>query len=59
VIAWILSVKTQLKIANTQFSRSVQLNNEGLKPLTDVEDKRLKLQEVEAKKLSSRKQISN
>ncbi|UQD55088.1 HlyD family secretion protein [Flavobacterium sp. K5-23] len=45
----LVAVKTQLKIANTQFNRSVQLNNEGLKPLTDVEDKRLKLQEVDAK----------
>ncbi|MGL2987283.1 HlyD family secretion protein [Flavobacterium sp. RSSA_27] len=43
------AVKTQLKIANTQFNRAVQLNKEGLKPLTDVEEKRLKLQEVEAK----------
>ena len=43
------AVKTQLKIANTQFNRAVQLNNEGLKPLTDVEEKRLKLQEVDAK----------
>ncbi len=43
------AVKTQIKIANTQYTRSVQLNKEGLKPLTDVEEKRLKLQEVEAK----------
>ncbi|TAF66811.1 MAG: HlyD family efflux transporter periplasmic adaptor subunit [Flavobacterium sp.] len=43
------AVKTQLKIANTQFNRAVQLNKEGLKPLTDVEEKRLKQQEVEAK----------
>lgn len=43
------AVKTQLKIANTQFDRSVQLNKEGLKPLTDVEEKRLKQQEAEAK----------
>ena len=43
------AVKTQLKIANTQFGRAVQLNKEGLKPLTDVEEKRLKLQEVDAK----------
>jgi hypothetical protein len=28
---------------------SVQLNSEGLKALTDVEEKRLKQQEVEAK----------
>src|SRR3970282_945292 len=45
----LVAVKTQLKIANTQFDRTVQLNNEGLKPLTDVKDKRLKLQEVQAK----------
>ena len=45
----LVAVKTQLKIANTQFDRAIQLNKEGLKPLTDVEEKRLKLQEVEAK----------
>ncbi len=43
------AVKTQIKIAQTQFNRSVTLNKEGLKPLTDVEEKRLKLQDVEAK----------
>jgi multidrug resistance efflux pump len=45
----LVAVKTQLKIANTQFNRSIQLNKEGLKPLTDVEEKRLKLQEADAK----------
>jgi multidrug resistance efflux pump len=45
----LVAVKTQLKIANTQYDRSVQLQKEGLKPLTDVEEKRLKLQEVDAK----------
>jgi multidrug resistance efflux pump len=45
----LLAVKTQLKIANTQYNRSLQLNKEGLKPVTDIEEKRLKLQEVEAK----------
>lgn len=43
------AVKTQLKIATTQYNRSILLNKEGLKPVTDLEDKRLKLQEVEAK----------
>jgi multidrug resistance efflux pump len=43
------AVKTQLKIATTQYDRSVQLNKEGLKPLTDVEEKRLKLQDAQAK----------
>lgn len=45
----LIAASTQLKIANTQFERSLKLNKEGLKPLTDVEEKRLKLQEVEAK----------
>lgn len=43
------AVKTQLRIATTQYERSVGLNKEGLKPLTDVEEKRLKLQESQAK----------
>lgn len=43
------AVHTQLRIAETQFNRAVNLNREGLKPLTDVEEKRLKLQESEAK----------
>ena len=45
----LIAVKTQVKIATTQFNRSLTLNKEGLKPLTDVEEKRLKLQESEAK----------
>lgn len=43
------AVETQLKIAKTQYNRATQLQKEGLKPMTDVEEKRLKLQEVEAK----------
>lgn len=43
------AVRTQLRISQTQFNRAVNLNKEGLKPLTDVEEKRLKLQESEAK----------
>ena len=45
----LVAVKTQIRIANTQFNRAGTLNKEGLKPMTDVEEKRLKLQEVEAK----------
>ncbi|MFH7012659.1 HlyD family secretion protein [Flavobacterium sp. FlaQc-52] len=45
----LIAVNTQLKIANTQYNRSLQLNKEGLKPMTDVEEKRLKLQDAEAK----------
>lgn len=43
------AVKIQLKIAKTQYNRSINLNKEGLKPLTDVEEKRVKLQDTEAK----------
>jgi len=60
------AVKTQLRIAQTQFNRSTALNKEGLKPMTDVEQKRLKLQEAEAyiitqenKLLSSQNELLN
>ena len=46
------AIKTQLSIAKTQFNRAVNLNKEGLKPLTDVEEKRVKLQDTEAKIIS-------
>lgn len=45
----LIAVKTQLKIATTQNNRSITLNKEGLKPVTDLEEKRLKLQDAEAK----------
>ncbi len=45
----LIAVRTQIKIATTQFNRALTLNKEGLKPMTDVEEKRLKLQESEAK----------
>ena len=43
------AIKTQLRIAQIQFKRSEDLNKEGLKALTDLEEKRLKLQDAEAK----------
>lgn len=43
------AVNTQLTIAQTQFKRAETLNRDGLKPLTDLEEKRLKLQEAQAK----------
>jgi multidrug resistance efflux pump len=51
------AIKTQIKIANTQFKRAVQLNKEGLKPLTDVEEKKLKLQEIEAKLITQENKL--
>ena len=46
------AAKTNLSIATTQFDRSVTLQAEGLKPMTEVEAKRLKLQETQAKQIS-------
>jgi multidrug efflux pump subunit AcrA (membrane-fusion protein) len=44
--------KTNLKIAETQFNRIKTLQAEGLKAVKDVEEKRLKLQETQAKLIS-------
>ena len=51
------AVKTQLKIATTQYNRAIELNKDGLKPLTDVEEKRLKLQEVDAKSITQENKL--
>ncbi|OEK07568.1 biotin attachment protein [Flavivirga aquatica] len=44
--------KTNLTIAERQFNRIQTLQNEGLKAVRDVEEKRLKLQETQAKLIS-------
>ncbi len=46
------AARTNLGIAQTQFERTLQLQQEGLKALPDVEEKRLKLQETQAKLIS-------
>ena len=46
------AAKTNLKIAETQFNRVETLQFEGLKAVKDVEEKRLKLQETQAKLIS-------
>ena len=46
------AAKTNLKIAETQFNRIQTLQQEGLKAVKDVEEKRLKLQETQAKFIS-------
>jgi adhesin transport system membrane fusion protein len=43
------AAKTNLKIAEKQFIRTETLQKEGLKAVTDVEEKGLKLQETQAK----------
>ncbi len=46
------AAKTNITIAERQFNRTTQLEREGLKAVTDVEGKRLKLQEAQAKLIS-------
>ncbi len=46
------AAKTNIQIAQRQFDRTEQLESEGLKAVTDVEEKRLKLQETQAKLFS-------
>ncbi|TNJ43526.1 HlyD family efflux transporter periplasmic adaptor subunit [Tamlana fucoidanivorans] len=46
------AAKTNLTIAQRQYDRIETLQNEGLKALKDVEEKRLKLQETQAKLIS-------
>ncbi|GHA29244.1 biotin attachment protein [Salinimicrobium marinum] len=46
------AARTNLTIAQAQYERTFQLQQEGLKALPDVEEKRLKLQETQAKLIS-------
>ncbi|WP_282143494.1 HlyD family secretion protein [Cellulophaga baltica] len=48
---------TNLEIAERQYNRTVQLQEEGLKAVTDVETKRLKLQETQAKLISQENKL--
>ena len=51
------AAKTNISIAQRQYDRTVQLESEGLKALTDVEEKRLKLQETQAKLISQENKL--
>ncbi|MBQ4820635.1 HlyD family efflux transporter periplasmic adaptor subunit [Aquimarina sp. MMG016] len=51
------AAKTNIAIAERQYDRIVQLESEGLKALTDVEEKRLKLQETQAKLISQENKL--
>jgi multidrug resistance efflux pump len=51
------AAKTNISIAERQYNRIVQLESEGLKALTDVEEKRLKLQETQAKLISQKNKL--
>ncbi len=51
------AAKTNISIAQRQNERTVQLESEGLKAVTDVEEKRLKLQETQAKLISQENKL--
>ncbi len=51
------AAKTNISIAERQYDRVVQLEKEGLKPVTSVEEKRLKLQETQAKLISQENKL--
>jgi adhesin transport system membrane fusion protein len=51
------AAKTNILIAERQFDRTTQLEQEGLKAVTDVEEKRLKLQETQAKLISQENKL--
>ncbi|MFM1878629.1 MAG: hypothetical protein RLZZ241_1495 [Bacteroidota bacterium] len=51
------AAKTQIGIAKRQYDRTNQLQQEGLKAVTDVEEKRLKLQESQAKLIAQENKL--
>lgn len=51
------AAKTNIKIAQLQFDRTATLENEGFMATKDVEDKRLKLQETQAKLISQENRL--
>lgn len=51
------AAKTNISIAERQYNRVLQLQSEGLKAITDVEEKRLKLQETQAKLISQENKL--
>ncbi|TDQ29144.1 HlyD family secretion protein [Zeaxanthinibacter enoshimensis] len=51
------AARTNLTIAERQFNRTQTLQQEGYKAVTDVEEKRLKLQETQAKLISQENKL--
>ena len=51
------AAKTNIKIAQRQYERTLQLQEEGLKAVKDVENKRLKQQETQAKLVSQENKL--
>ncbi|TDN87261.1 multidrug resistance efflux pump [Salegentibacter sp. 24] len=51
------AAKTEVEIAKTQFERMETLQQEGLKSLTDLEARRLRLQEAQAQLIAQQNQL--
>ena len=51
------AAKTQIEIAQTQFERTRTLEEEGLQSLTDLETRRLQLQEAQARVIAQENQL--
>jgi len=51
------AARTNISIAERQYNRTTQLQEEGLKAVTDVETKKLKLQETQAKLISQENKL--
>ncbi|MEZ4795765.1 MAG: biotin/lipoyl-binding protein [Flavobacteriaceae bacterium] len=51
------AAKTNIEIAKRQYERTLTLQSEGLKAVTDVEEKRLKYQETQAKLISQENKL--
>jgi len=51
------AANTNIEIAKRQYDRTATLQEEGLKAVTDVEEKRLKLQETQAKLISQQNKL--
>jgi len=52
-----VTTKVNLEIANTQFNRTLELNQEGLKSMVDLEKKRVKLQQMQAKLIEKQNKL--
>lgn len=53
----LVAARTNLEIANEQFNRMKELYAKGLKSLTDLENRKLKLQETQAKVISQENKL--
>ncbi len=55
----LVAYRTNLKIAKNQLERTTELHNKGLKSLTDLQEKELKVQEAQAKVTVQENKLTN